>query len=155
MLISGGGGHNAQMSRLMEQLNAEGHPYTYIAFTEKGATPIGVSACFEVPPVRDKHSRLRTIILIPHFFINYFKAVFLCLIRYNVKGVISTGPGICIIFSIICRMLGKPVVFIETWSRFKTKSLTGRIMYYVANVFYIQNSSLIRIYPKAIYSGLL
>ncbi|EFD8919357.1 polysaccharide biosynthesis protein, partial [Escherichia coli] len=36
-----------------------------------------------------------------------------------------------------------------------TYSLSGRIMYRLSNKFYIQNKSLLKLYPKAIYSGRL
>ncbi|HAO9336376.1 TPA: polysaccharide biosynthesis protein, partial [Escherichia coli] len=50
---------------------------------------------------------------------------------------------------------GTKVIYIETWSRFTTYSLSGRIMYRLSNKFYIQNKSLLELYPKAIYSGRL
>ena len=46
-------------------------------------------------------------------------------------------------------------VFFVTWSRFETQSYAGKVMYRIADRFYIQNKSLLKFYPKAIYSGLL
>ncbi|MDD2698435.1 MAG: hypothetical protein PHF17_06500 [Arcobacteraceae bacterium] len=68
--------------------------------------------------------------------------------KYDVKAVVSTGPGIV---SLFFKIFGKKIVFVETWSRFETKSMTGKI----ADKFYIQNKSLQKHYPKAIYGGLL
>ena len=57
--------------------------------------------------------------------------------------------------SIIFRLLGKKVVYIESWSRFYTASATGIFMYRIANQFYVQNEPMLKRYPKAIYSGRL
>lgn len=70
-------------------------------------------------------------------------------------SLISTGPGIAIIPSLLARILGGKVVHIETWSRFYSKSLTAKFMYYLSNKFYIQNESLASLYKKAIYAGRL
>ena len=75
--------------------------------------------------------------------------------KYNIKFIISTGPGIAIVPIVLGKILGKETVFIESWSRFKSASLTGKIAYYVSSEFFIQNRSLQSVYPKAKYSGLL
>ena len=75
--------------------------------------------------------------------------------KYNVLAVVSTGPGIAIVVSLFFKIFLVKIIFIETWSRFNTKSLTGTIMYKISNKFYIQNKSLQSIYPNSIYSGLL
>ena len=71
------------------------------------------------------------------------------------KVLISTGPGIAIIPAIAMRAKGGVVIHVETWSRFTTKSATGRLMYLLAQHFLIQNTSLTRHYPTAIYAGRL
>ena len=75
--------------------------------------------------------------------------------KYNVVGLLSTGPGIAIIPSLFFRVFSVPIVFIETWSRFETKSFTGKVMYMVADKFYVQTREQLKYYPKAIYSGML
>ena len=68
---------------------------------------------------------------------------------------VSTGPGIAILPAILTRSFGGKVVHIETWSRFYSKSMTGKVMYFLANKFYVQNQSLLKLYKQAIYSGKL
>jgi len=75
--------------------------------------------------------------------------------NYQVKGLVSTGPGMVVLPAIIFKLLGKKVIFLESWSRFYTPSLTGKIMYRIADTFYIQNETLQSTYPKAIFSGRL
>ena len=75
--------------------------------------------------------------------------------RYRIESVISTGPGISIVPALLYKLLGRKVIHIETWSRFKTRSPTGRVMYVLADKFYVQNRSLLKFYPRATYSGRL
>ncbi|WP_081652368.1 PssD/Cps14F family polysaccharide biosynthesis glycosyltransferase [Cyclobacterium qasimii] len=75
--------------------------------------------------------------------------------KYDVLSVISTGPGLAIPFSFLFKRGHSKIVFIETWSRFETQSYAGKVMYRLADKFYIQNKSQVKFYPKAIYSGLL
>lgn len=68
---------------------------------------------------------------------------------------VSFGPGVTVFLSLFWRLSGGKFVFVETWSRFYSVSSTGRMMYYIANEFYIQNEELQNVYPKAKYRGRL
>ncbi|HBH9612460.1 polysaccharide biosynthesis protein, partial [Escherichia coli] len=84
-----------------------------------------------------------------------FKQTYSILRKKNIKVIVTTGPGIAIAATLAAKLVGTKVIYIETWSRFTTYSLSGRIMYRLSNKFYIQNKSLLELYPKAIYSGRL
>jgi beta-1,4-N-acetylglucosaminyltransferase len=75
--------------------------------------------------------------------------------KYEIQAIVSTGPGIAIPISLYFKIKGVKIIFIETWSRFETQSLTGKWMYKIADNFYFQNQSLKKIYPNAVWSGLL
>jgi UDP-N-acetylglucosamine:LPS N-acetylglucosamine transferase len=55
----------------------------------------------------------------------------------------------------LARLLGIKVIFVETGSRVTALSLTGRLMYRIANLFFVQWPDLVQRYPKAIYAGRL
>jgi UDP-N-acetylglucosamine:LPS N-acetylglucosamine transferase len=76
--------------------------------------------------------------------------------KHSVKAVISTGPGISILTALFFKLFTKAkVIHVETWSRFYSKSLTGRILYRLSDFFFVQNEELLKLYPKAIYRGRL
>nr|WP_301538293.1 PssD/Cps14F family polysaccharide biosynthesis glycosyltransferase [Providencia rettgeri] len=102
---------------------------------------------------RSKHSNLNVFSTLG--FIRILKDVISLYKKNNIKACISTGPGLAIPAAIITKIYGGKVIHIETWSRFHSKSFTGRILYYIADVFYVQNKSLLKLYPNATYSGLL
>ena len=152
LLIAGEGGHYAQAKRL------------YIGTKEELQCPVLVLTDslnkkiekhvvhYELGDFRRK-SGFSFFGFIAHLLKCFF-IVLPLITRYKVN-VISTGPGIAILPSIIVKFSGGSVVHIETWSRFYSKSGAGRVMYYLADKFYVQNVELLELYPKAIYSGRL
>lgn len=81
------------------------------------------------------------------------------LIRVRPNAILSTGPAIAVPVSIIGKVLGARVIFVETGSRIQSLSLTGRIMYRWANLFFVQwpqlREKLPADDPRVIYAGRL
>jgi len=154
LFINGTGGHKEQMLRLLNLLEVD-KDVKKIGLSEKNACLDELERCIEVSPVRDKHSHVKSFFTVPYYlFFVFFQTIYL-LMKYEVIGIVSTGPGIVVIPAILFKIIGKKIVFIETWSRFKTKSLTGKMMHKIADKFYVQNKTLQSSYDNAIYSGRL
>ena len=47
----------------------------------------------------------------------------------------------------------KKVIYIESFARITTPSLTGKILYHFADLFIVQWKELLKVYPKAKYFG--
>lgn len=159
LLIYGSGGHRAQMEKLLDRIKKEyeGTQVKFIGVSESEASihhPIIVET-YEQPPFRNKYFSIMNLLSIPLKYYNFISCFFKIQRKYNVLSIISTGPGLAIPFSVMFKMKNCRIVFIETWSRFETQSYAGKTMYRLADKFYIQNKSLAKFYPKAIYSGLL
>jgi len=70
--------------------------------------------------------------------------------------IITTGAQVAVPISIIGKIFGKKLIFIETSSRITEPSLTGKILYPFADLFIVQWKSLLKKYgKKAVYGGLL
>lgn len=67
--------------------------------------------------------------------------------------ILSTGAGPAVPFVLLGKMLRIPSVFIETFTRVTAPSLTGRIMYRLADRFFYQWKPLERFFPKGVYGG--
>ena len=67
--------------------------------------------------------------------------------------VLVNGPGTCVPVAVLARLSGSRVIFVESWCRVESLSLTGRIMYYVAHRFVVHWPELARRYPRAEYLG--
>src|SRR5262245_13351256 len=86
------------------------------------------------------------------FFINLWEAW--KILRLEQPSVIlSTGAGPVVPFALVGKLFRVPTIFIETFTRVVEPSLTGRIMYYLADRFFYQWKPLGRFFPKGVYGG--
>ena len=76
-------------------------------------------------------------------------------IKYNPKVIISTGVHSTIPMCVYGRLFGRKVIYIETVANVHTPSVSGKLMYKIANEFYIQWEELLEVYPNAIVGGCL
>jgi beta-1,4-N-acetylglucosaminyltransferase len=68
--------------------------------------------------------------------------------------IISTGSEIAIPAFYSAKLMGIPTIFVESWCRVRTTSLSGRLVYPVADQFLVQWPELERLYGrKARYVG--
>jgi UDP-N-acetylglucosamine:LPS N-acetylglucosamine transferase len=67
--------------------------------------------------------------------------------------ILSTGAGPAVPFAMVGKVLGVPNIFIETFTRVNKPSLTGRIMYYLADRFFYQWPALEEFFPAGSYGG--
>lgn len=156
-LVSGEGGHLAQMNRLTSGLKMVCPNESYqIFFVTDNLSKQNVQFKFDefiaLGCIREKSGfSIKSIFKYLYRLIPLVKVI----IFTKKVVIISTGPGICIPLAFLAKIFKKKVIHVETWSRFYTKSLTGRIMYLLSDVFLVQNEELLSMYPKAIYSGRL
>lgn len=157
LIINGTGGHRYEMKRLLSHL-------------KPGLVANGISAVhlgevidddlivdsYHLIDVRHKNSKLKTVYMALSSFtyciINSIKIGR----KYNISAVLSTGPGLCILPSILMKLLfGCKVIYFETGCMFYNNTFTGLIMSRVADVFVVQNEELLKVYPDSIYLGRL
>lgn len=67
--------------------------------------------------------------------------------------VISTGALATIPMSIIAKIFKKKVIFIESFAKISSPTITGKLVYKFADQFYVQWESLKEFYPNAICKG--
>lgn len=75
------------------------------------------------------------------------------LIKEKPDVVISTGALVSVPTCLLAKLLRKKVVFIETFAKLYSPSLSGKILYRFADLFIIQWDSLQEYYPDAVYGG--
>ncbi len=67
--------------------------------------------------------------------------------------VIATGAHTTVPICYIAKLFGKKVIFIETFASISTKTLSGKLVYPIADLFLVQWEEMLKLYPKAIYRG--
>lgn len=77
----------------------------------------------------------------------------ICLLRVRPDIVVSTGAAIGVPALFFSRLIGARTIFVESFAKVKTPTLSGRIAYQFVHEFYVQWPSLLTIYPKAEFKG--
>ena len=72
--------------------------------------------------------------------------------RYKPDVILSTGAALAVPFFVVGRLLGVRLVYVESFTRVRRPALTGRLVYPLADAFFVQwpTSSNWR---RAIYAG--
>lgn len=87
-----------------------------------------------------------------NFPINIIKS-FNAYLKVKPDIIIATGAHTTVPICYIAKMFGKKVVFIETFANITTKTLSGKLVYPIADLFFVQWEEMLKLYPKAIYRG--
>jgi len=87
------------------------------------------------------------------FIVNFWQA-WKILRTHRPDVLLSTGAGPIVPFAIVGKFFFPlRIVFVETFTRISRPSLTARIMYHLADVFFYQWKALGRYFPKGKYLG--
>lgn len=78
---------------------------------------------------------------------------FLVLKKENPDVIISTGALITVPICLWGKILHKKIIYIESFARVNKSSLTGKLMYRVADLFIVQWREMLNIFPDATYCG--
>lgn len=92
----------------------------------------------------------------PKGFLSAFVSFVGCskaILKEKPEAIISTGSHVGVFACFIGKMLGKKVVFIESFCRTKGPSKSGRIAYLFVDLFIYQWRGLQKFYPKGVYGG--
>ena len=86
------------------------------------------------------------------FTYNSFKSLYL-FFKIKPDVVVTTGAHTAVVMCYIAKIFRKKVIFIETFANINSKTLSGRMVYKIADLFLVQWEDMIKLYPKAIYKG--
>jgi UDP-N-acetylglucosamine:LPS N-acetylglucosamine transferase len=149
MFVSSSGGHLTELLKLQCLFNR----YDYMIVTEKTKTTEKLNEKYKVSYMK-YGSRQYIFSYIFIFIFNVFKSIELIL-SFSPNIVITTGAHTGGIICTIAKLFGKKVIYIESLSKVKTLSMTGKFVYLFADKFYVQWEELEEKYKKAKYLGRL
>lgn len=154
LIVLGEGGHTTELLNLVDLLG-DGYDYHYIISKDDNLSTNRIrrpGPIYDLSRPRGKHTAKLTAVF--RTILTGIQSLWV-LLRVWPDAIISTGPAIAVPVSISGKLLGTPIIFIETGSRVKALSLTGRIMYRWADLFFVQWPQLAEKLPRAIYAGRL
>jgi beta-1,4-N-acetylglucosaminyltransferase len=69
--------------------------------------------------------------------------------------IVSDGAGVAVPFFVLAKVLGIRTVYLEVVDRIDTRTLTGRLVYPLTDVFCVQWEEQVPLYPRAVRVGAL
>ncbi len=152
LAVLGSGGHTAQMLKLLN-LFGDKYVYEYLINDDDLVTRKKISGkIYTLPNPRVFNENI--FLKIIKTIYGFFKSINI-LIKSKPYAILSAGPGLTISLFYAAKLLGKKLIFLESWCRVNTKSVSGRFCYPISDLFFIQWKDLKKLYPKAIYAGRL
>jgi len=139
------GGHFEQLMMLQPLMEQ----YDSFLVTEKTAYATGVKG---IKTYYLKQVNREEISCVLKSLVNTFKSLRIYLSE-KPDMVICTGVLATIPLCLICKLFGKKLIFIESFAKVTSPTLTGKLLYHFADQFYVQWPQMLEIYPKAIYVG--
>lgn len=149
LFVSSTGGHLNELLQLEPMFNK----YNYSIITEKDKSTLhlkeiyGSKVNYLIYGTRKK--------IIKYFFVfifNLLKSIFLYF-KIRPKYIVTTGTHTAVPICYIGKLFGSKIIFIETFANINTKTLSGKLIYPISNLFIVQWEEMLKLYPKAIYGG--
>ena len=149
LFISSTGGHLDELLQLEKIFDK----YNYSIITEKDKSTKNLVQKYNKKIHFLLYGTRQRKLLFPFvFLINCFKSLFLYL-KIRPKYIISTGTHTAVPMCYIGKLFGSKVIFIETFANRSSKTLSGKLIYPIANLFIVQWEEMLKLYPKAVYGG--
>lgn len=149
IFASSSGGHLTELLKLQALFRK----YDYLLVTEDTKLTQSLKENYKMEYMK-YGSREYSFEYIFVFVYNFIKSIAL-MIKFKPKIVVSTGAHTGGIMCFVAKLFFKKVIYIESMAKVETLSMTGKLMYLMADKFYVQWEELTEIYPRAEYIGRL
>lgn len=147
MFISSVGGHLTQLLELKSMFK----DYDYVLITEKTEVTKDMKGKYNMNYLL-YGSREYLLSYIFKFSFNVLKSFYL-FFKYRPNVIITTGAHTAVPMCYIGRLFGKKIIFIESYAKRTSPTLSGRLVYPIATTFVVQWETMLEFYPKAKYWG--
>ena len=149
LFISSTGGH---LDELM-QLSPLFEKYDYYVITEKDKSNKYLKEKYgEKMYFLPYSTRAKIFTYIFKYFYICLKTIYL-FVRIKPKVIVTTGTHTAGPMCIIGKLFRSKIIYIETFANTNKKTMTGKLIYPIADLFIVQWEEMLQLYPRAIYGG--
>lgn len=150
LFISSTGGHLSELLQLEPLIN-EYESYLVTEWTKSNET------------IKDRYRNVFYVIygtksnLLTYVFKFAINSIICLILQIKIRPdiIITTGSHTCVPMCYIGKLFGSKIIYIETFANFNTRTLTGRLVYPIADSFFVQWESMLKLYPKSKFGGRL
>ena len=154
LVLLGEGGHTKEILILVDLLGPA-YRYEYVITAQDPLSEAKIHHAGPIHRVVRPRSKDESILAAAGHVLRCAGQALAILRRSRPDALLTSGPALAVPFAFWARLLGVCVIFVETGSRVRQLSLTGRLMRPLAHLFFVQWPSLRARYPRAIYAGRL
>lgn len=173
LMVLGSGGHTAEMMAIVKQLHKKNYSPRHYVLASTDSTSEQKVLDMEEPTTSKNDYEIFRIKRSRHVGQSYttsvattLQSIWQCIplvYRLQPDLVLCNGPGTCVPICLIAfclKMFGAissqcKIVFVESFCRVKTVSLSGRILIWIADCFVVQWPQLVPFSPKTRFFGRL
>ena len=148
LFISSTGGHLNELLQLKSTMKK----YDSFLITEKTKSTIELKKEFKDKIYYMKYGSKSHFSYIYIFPYNCLKTL-IYFIKIRPSVVVTTGAHTAVFMCYLAKLFRKKVIYIETFANIHSKSMSGKLVYPIADMFVVQWKSMLDIYPKAVYGG--
>ena len=149
LFIASTGGHLNELMQLKPLFNK----YNYYIITEKDKSTIDFKKIYNKKISFLKYGTRKNHFKYPFIFLlNCFKSLYLY-IKIRPKYIVTTGTHTAVPLCYLGKLFGSKIIFIETFANRYTKTLSGKLIYPISNLFIVQWEEMLKFYPKAVFGG--
>ena len=149
LFISSTGGH---LSELL-QLSSLFEKYDYHIITEKDKANISLKEKYgDKIDFLPYGTRSKIFSYIFKYFYLSLKTIYYYF-KIRPKVIITTGTHTAGPMCILGKIFGSKIIYIETFANRNKKTVTGKLIYKIADLFIVQWEEMLKLYPKAVYGG--
>ena len=149
LFISSTGGHLNELLQLSPLFNK----YDYHIITEKDKSTLYLKKTYDSKITYLLYgTRKKPLKFFFIFLFNIIKSLFLY-VKIRPKYIVTTGTHTAVSMCYIGKLFGSKIIYIETFANINTKTLSGKLVYPISNLFIVQWEEMLKLYPKAIMGG--
>lgn len=94
----------------------------------------------------------KELLFLPKLIGNAFRSLGI-VIKERPKVMITTGVLAIIPMALLVKLFGGKLIYLESFAKVTSKTLSGKLLYRFADQFYVQWEEMLKLYPNAIYKG--
>lgn len=139
------GGHFEQLMMLKPLMEK----HDSVIVTEKTTYDVGKQS---FPVYYVKQINRKELLFIPKFIVNTLSSLRI-FFKERPDVMITTGVLAIIPLALIVKLMGRKLIYIESFAKVTSKTLSGKLLYRFADRFYVQWEEMLKLYPNAIFKG--